>query len=102
MPYNSFKFVAKRPVKDVYGGLYPNRDLIRYELHRVWKVEATLKQGMRHMFAKRTFYLDRTHGCCSMPTSTTPGQAEAGDGGARSIRRSNSAPASTENSCHGI
>jgi hypothetical protein len=58
VPYNSYKFVAKRPVKDVYGGLYPNRDLIRYELHRVWKVEATVKQGMRHMFAKRTFYLD--------------------------------------------
>ena len=58
VPYNSFKFVAKRPVKDVYGGLYPNRDLARYELHRVWKVEATVKQGMRHMFAKRTFYLD--------------------------------------------
>ena len=29
VPYNSFKFVAKRPVKDVYGGLYPNRDLVR-------------------------------------------------------------------------
>jgi hypothetical protein len=58
VPYNSFKFVAKRPLKEVYGGLYPNRDLMRYELHRVWKVEATVKQGMRHMFAKRTFYLD--------------------------------------------
>lgn len=58
VPYNSFKFVAKRPVKDVYGGLYPNRDLMRYELHRVWKVEATVKQGMRHMFAKRVFYID--------------------------------------------
>jgi len=58
VPYNSFKFTAKRPLKEVYGGLYPNRDLMRYELHRVWKVEATVKQGMRHMFAKRTFYLD--------------------------------------------
>lgn len=58
IPYNSYKFVAKRPVKDVYEGLYPKRDLMRYELHRVWKVEATVKQGMRHMFAKRVFYLD--------------------------------------------
>lgn len=58
VPYNSFKFVAKQPMKTVYGGPYPNRDLSRYELHRVWKVEATVKQGMRHMFAKRTFYLD--------------------------------------------
>ena len=58
IPYNSFKFVAKRKVSEVYGGLYPNRDLMRYELHRVWKVEATVKQGMRHMFAKRVFYID--------------------------------------------
>jgi hypothetical protein len=58
IPYNNFKFVAKRKVSEVYGGLYPNRDLMRYELHRVWKVEATVKQGMRHMFAKRVFYFD--------------------------------------------
>ena len=31
---------------------------MRYELHRVWKVEATLKEGMRHIFPKRVFYLD--------------------------------------------
>lgn len=58
IPYNSFKFVAKRKLTEVYQGLYPNRDLMRYELHRVWKVEAKVKQGMRHMFATRTFYLD--------------------------------------------
>lgn len=58
IPYNTFKFVAKRKLSEIYGGLYPNRDLMRYELHRVWKVEATVKQGMRHMFAKRTFYFD--------------------------------------------
>jgi hypothetical protein len=58
VPYNSFKFVAKRKLSEIYLGLYPNRDLMRYELHRVWKVEATVKAGMRHMFAKRTFYLD--------------------------------------------
>ena len=58
IPYNSFKLVAKRKTSEVYLGLYPNRDLMRYELHRVWKVEATVKQGMRHMFAKCTFYLD--------------------------------------------
>jgi len=58
VPYNSFKFVAKRKLSEVYQGQYPNRDLMRYELHRVWKVEATVKAGMRHMFAKRSFYLD--------------------------------------------
>jgi len=30
----------------------------RYELHRVWVVEATVKAGTRHMMPKRTFYVD--------------------------------------------
>lgn len=58
IPYNNYKFVSKRKMSEVYQGLYPNRDLMRYELHRVWKIEATVKPGMRHMFARRTFYLD--------------------------------------------
>jgi hypothetical protein len=35
-----------------------NPDLVRWELHRVWVVEATLKQGKRHIYPKRRFYLD--------------------------------------------
>jgi hypothetical protein len=35
-----------------------NQELVRYELHRVWVVEATLKPGLRHSFRRRTFYLD--------------------------------------------
>ena len=31
---------------------------MRYELHRVWVVEATLKAGQKHIYGKRTFYLD--------------------------------------------
>lgn len=30
----------------------------RYEKHRVWVVEATLKEGARHVYAKRRFYID--------------------------------------------
>ncbi|MBN9359328.1 MAG: DUF1329 domain-containing protein [Herbaspirillum huttiense] len=30
----------------------------RYELHRVWVVEATVKPGVRHLAPKRTFYVD--------------------------------------------
>ncbi|MBN7822601.1 DUF1329 domain-containing protein, partial [Bowmanella yangjiangensis] len=29
-----------------------------YEPHRVWVVEATLKPGERHIYAKRVFYID--------------------------------------------
>ncbi|WP_163614961.1 DUF1329 domain-containing protein, partial [Klebsiella pneumoniae] len=35
-----------------------NPDLLRYELHRVWVVEATLRKGFSHPYAKRRFYLD--------------------------------------------
>lgn len=30
----------------------------RYETHRVWVVEATVKPGVRHVAPKRTFYID--------------------------------------------
>lgn len=59
IPYNTFKFNdTTRKFKDIFGVDYAQRDLMRYELHRVWKVEATVKQGMRHLFPKREMYLD--------------------------------------------
>lgn len=35
-----------------------NPDYTRWEMHRVWIVEATLRPGQRHVHAKRRFYLD--------------------------------------------
>jgi hypothetical protein len=35
-----------------------NPEHTRYELHRVWVVEATLKEGERHIYGRRVFYLD--------------------------------------------
>ncbi len=59
VPYNSWKLIDKsRKYKDIYLPDYVNRDLMRYELHRVWVVEATLKEGMRHIFPKRVMFLD--------------------------------------------
>ncbi|GAA6167888.1 DUF1329 domain-containing protein [Sessilibacter corallicola] len=59
IPYNSFK-LADRDVryKDILHAGHMNPELTRYELHRVWKVEATLKEGERHIYAKRVFYID--------------------------------------------
>ena len=31
---------------------------MRWELHRVWVVEATLREGKRHVYSKRVFYID--------------------------------------------
>ena len=58
IPYNSFKLVY---AKDPYATTTPghlNPDYVRWELHRVWVVEATLKADKRHIYAKRTFYID--------------------------------------------
>lgn len=35
-----------------------NPDLVRYEKHRVWVVEANLKPEYRHVYQKRVFYID--------------------------------------------
>ena len=37
---------------------FPHPDCVRWELHRVWVVKATLKPGKRHIYTKRMFYWD--------------------------------------------
>ena len=59
IPYNSYK-IANPEVKysDIVKAGHIDQSYSRYELHRVWKVEATLKSGERHVYGKRTFYVD--------------------------------------------
>jgi hypothetical protein len=59
IPYNSFKLDSPSlKYDDVIKAGHINQDLTRYELHRVWEVEATLKSGERHIYAKRHMYFD--------------------------------------------
>ncbi|MCU9947818.1 DUF1329 domain-containing protein [Pseudomonas sp. PDM13] len=59
VPYNSFRLVDKaNKYEQLIGQDYLNRDVQRYEKHRVWVVEATVKADKRHSFAKRMFYFD--------------------------------------------
>jgi hypothetical protein len=59
IPYNSLEINSPAvKYKDILKGLHVNQQYSRYELHRVWVVEATLKPGTRHNFAKRVFYVD--------------------------------------------
>ena len=59
IPYNSYQINSpKVKYKDILKPYHVNVDLTRYELHRVWVVDATLKPGTRHNFARRTFYVD--------------------------------------------
>jgi hypothetical protein len=56
---NSYQLNSKQlDYKDVILPGHVNPAHTRYELHRVWVVEATLKPGERHVYARRMFYLD--------------------------------------------
>lgn len=59
IPYNSWMLNSPTfKYKDIIRPGHINQDLARYELHRVWVVEASLKEGQRHRFGKRRFYID--------------------------------------------
>ena len=59
IPYNTYKLDSPDlKYADVVKAGHINQDLSRYELHRVWHVTATLKQGERHIYAKRDFFID--------------------------------------------
>lgn len=59
VPYNSYKLHSDEVgYKELLQPLHMNPELPRYELHRVWVVEATLKEGTRHLYKRRTFYVD--------------------------------------------
>lgn len=60
IPYNSYKInsgdLKYTDVISPNGRL--NQNHARYELHRVWVVESSLRDGFRHDYSKRVFYLD--------------------------------------------
>ncbi|MBD9516182.1 DUF1329 domain-containing protein [Pseudomonas sp. PDM22] len=57
--YNAFGLASKQVGYDqMLKPGYINPDVNRYEKHRVWVIEATLKPGARHVYGKRRFYID--------------------------------------------
>ena len=60
VPYNPYRLFdqAATPDKVIGDNGRFNQDYARYELHRVWLVEANLKEGTNHDYSKRVFYLD--------------------------------------------
>ncbi|MBI5604994.1 MAG: DUF1329 domain-containing protein [Deltaproteobacteria bacterium] len=59
VPYNNYKLsYFQGDMKQVLTPKHLNPDLVRWELHRVWVVEGTLAEGKRHIYSKRTYYLD--------------------------------------------
>jgi hypothetical protein len=58
VPYNGYKLMYAKDPKAAATPNFVNPDFMRWELHRVWVVEATLKQGARDLYSKRVFYID--------------------------------------------
>ncbi len=58
VPYNAYRAVYTSKRENLYGARHLNPDVVRWELHRMWVVEATLRTGQRHIYPRRTFYID--------------------------------------------
>jgi hypothetical protein len=58
VPYNNNRYLHVPTDAELVKGKHLNPDWFRWELHRVWVVDATLKPGQRHQVHKARFYLD--------------------------------------------
>ncbi|MCA0241236.1 MAG: DUF1329 domain-containing protein [Proteobacteria bacterium] len=57
VPYNSNRSLV-RPQAQALLAHHLNPDDVRWELHRVWVIDATVAAGQRHLAPKRRYYLD--------------------------------------------
>ncbi|MBQ0777806.1 MAG: DUF1329 domain-containing protein [Pseudomonas sp.] len=59
VPYNSYAIHQKGiPYDQIVQAKTLNPELLRYELHRVWVVDANLRYGYTHPYVVRRFYID--------------------------------------------
>jgi hypothetical protein len=58
IPYNTNRMYTVAKDSDLLMPHHLNPDHVRWELHRVWVVEAKLKAGQRHQAPKSRYYID--------------------------------------------
>ena len=59
VPYNAYRLHSDQlSFSDILTPLHVNPAHLRYELHRVWVVDARLREGANHIYKRRTFYID--------------------------------------------
>ena len=63
VPYNLYKLTNTAPVSTYFDKKFLNPDNMRWEKHRVWVVEGTRKATARHIYSKRTYYVDEDCWC---------------------------------------
>lgn len=57
IPYNNNELVTAKEA-EAFDRFHLNADKLRWELHRVWEVEASVVSGKRHAVPKRRYYFD--------------------------------------------
>jgi hypothetical protein len=59
IPYNAYRLHGPDVSDaDILERSHVSPDLARYELHRVWVIEGRLREGERHIYGRRVFYID--------------------------------------------
>lgn len=58
IPASNYEFLFEREVEELLGEKFLAPEYTRWEKHRVWVVEGTLKEGLRHLYSKRRLYID--------------------------------------------
>jgi hypothetical protein len=58
IPASNYAFLFEQPVENLLGEKFLAPEHTRWEKHRVWIVEGTLKPGLRHLYTKRRIYFD--------------------------------------------
>jgi hypothetical protein len=64
IPYNGNRLLQPTADAQVINKTGLNPDFVRWELHRVWVVEATLRAGQRHQAPKSRYYCDEDTWMC--------------------------------------
>ncbi|MBT8339304.1 MAG: DUF1329 domain-containing protein, partial [Desulfatitalea sp.] len=57
VPYNNYD-VEIVPMDELLTGRHLNPEVVRWELHRVWIYDATVKDGKRHVYGRRVGHID--------------------------------------------
>lgn len=58
VPYNSYRIHDGGSIRELIRPGHLDLSRVRYEIHRVWVVDAFVKPGQIHQYKRRTFYLD--------------------------------------------
>ncbi len=66
IPYNTYRTDLPPSHDVIFTPHHPNPEYIRWELHRVWVVCHTLKEGSRHVYGERHYYFDEDSWNCAL------------------------------------